>query len=199
MSEPTSHAEFAEHSYSWEYIERPALDRAIDRDYYDQEEGYDLSVLDVGCGGGRIIGYHLDRGAYLSEIVGIDANTQSLEIARDRYPGVSFEEETIQGLDIGENTLDLVTAVLSLRYLNNVELSEFMQKISKGLKPGGLFVALDVHPARQVLTDDIDKSYDEGRRLVNTPWGTTENYYFKNLGTYVTAAAEEGLTIEGAG
>lgn len=55
-----------------------------------------MRVLDAPCGEGRISGRLAGRGC---EVVGIDASERFLAIARDRYPGVTFEHRDIRDRD----------------------------------------------------------------------------------------------------
>lgn len=68
------------------------------------------SVLDVGCGTGRVAIELARRGI---EVVGVDVDASMLAVARDRGPGVAWIEADVTGVDDGRpfdlgRTFDLV-------------------------------------------------------------------------------------------
>lgn len=184
-------AAFAEGSYSWQFIERPALDRAIPARMYNDS----TKILDIGCGSGRVIDYHIVRGAAEANITGVDHDHKSIELSRKRFPNARFIQQEIQATEFEEASLDIVTAQLTLRYLDSVELASLFTKIAPALRKDGLFLLLDVHPARYGLSDGFENYFEEGWREVGTPWGGSERYFYRTIGTYATTLAKSGFTI----
>lgn len=186
-----AYAAYAEGSYSWQFIERPALDHAIPEDAYNES----TKILDIGSGSGMIIDYHIARGAIEANITGVDPDHKSIEISSERFPHATFTEQRIQDIALEEDSLDIVSAQLSLRYLDNSELATLSEKIAGALRKGGLFFMLDVHPARYGTSDGFEAYFHEGLREIGTPWGGSETYFYRTIGTYITTLARAGLTI----
>lgn len=67
-------------------------------------------VLDLGCGHGWFTAMLHERGA---DVVGVDGSERLLEVARQRYPDVEFEQSDLtEGF---EGTFDIVVALMVLR------------------------------------------------------------------------------------
>jgi|GEM_PF-1811619 len=184
-------AAFADNSYSWRFIEEPAFDRAIGPSAY-MDAPY---ILDVGSGHGRVVDYHIRRGATAVNIWGVEPDSESVEKSRQRFPEVNFIEQTIQETPFAPNSFDIVTAQLSLRYLSDGELAVTCNKLARSLRPGGLFFMLDAHPVRYGMQDGFDRYFHEGNREVATPWGGHERYYYRTLATYTNTLIRAGFTF----
>ncbi len=105
-----------------------------------------MRVLDVACGQGAIARQVADQGA---EVVGVDASPKLIETARARSEGkVRFEVADARTLadakgDLGE--FDAVTCIMALMNIDPLE--GVLRGASELLKPGGIFVAVILHPA----------------------------------------------------
>ena len=193
MSSDNPYTEFAHKSYSWHYIERPALDRAIPDSAYTDE----TTVLDIGSGPGRIVGYHIDRGVAEVNITGVEPQAKHVAVGQKIFPHVRFIHDKIQNTVLEPEAFDIVTAQLSLRYLSNTELTDTCQRVATTLRPGGLFFLLDAHPSNHVVTKHhgLQNYFDEGVRYVDTPWKEPESYYYRTLATYVNTVVDSGLNV----
>lgn len=186
------YAAFADHSFSWKYIEKPAFDRNIPQEIYN----HGALITDLGSGSGRVLRYHLLRGTQESNLTGSDASESMVIRARANYPGVHLIHTPMQELSLGSESQSLVTVCLALRYLNNEQLAATLRNMLGFLKPGGLFFALDVHPARYGMTDGFENYFSEGERKVATPWGDEDIYFYRTLGTYVQHIVNAGFVVK---
>jgi SAM-dependent methyltransferase len=95
------------------------------------------SVLDAGCGTGRV-GRELHRRGM--EVVGVDNDAEMLETARDRCPSASWIEGDISELQLGR-TFDIV---LMAGNVINFVLPELrrraLENLVHHLRPGGLLI-----------------------------------------------------------
>jgi len=87
----------------------PLLEKAL------RERGC-LKVLDIGCGNGALTGELMQRGF---QMVGIDGSLSGIEIARSRWPSITFEKVDIcQPLpEIFRNQFDAVVSVEVIEHL----------------------------------------------------------------------------------
>lgn len=104
------------------------------------------SVLDVGCGDGRLLAElasTTDRGPSL---VGVDLDEHAIELARALVPTAQFECTDVSELD-GE--YDAVTCIETLEHLPDDLESEFLGDVCRSVAPGGTLVITvpsDVRP-----------------------------------------------------
>ena len=100
------------------------------------------SVLDVGCGSGRLLSGLPENVEYM----GIDFSKTLIRIARENYPGREFVIASMTDGQVWEKLgkHDAVFMVASLHHLPTRELQLMVLRASKGvLKPGG-FLFLSV-------------------------------------------------------
>jgi ubiquinone/menaquinone biosynthesis C-methylase UbiE len=166
--QPQRYAEFAEKSFSWLHIERPALDNAL-AEYY--EKGDDIRVLDVGCGSGRVINHLITRGIPPENITGVDPSTGLLLIAAEGLPragikGLPPEVGLVGGsaaeMPFSDESFHLVVANMVLNAMDNNEAEATIKQVSRVLVPGGDFFFIDDSP-----TPDFPKN---SWRTVRSPW-----------------------------
>ncbi len=146
------------------------------------------SVLDAGCGTGRVAIELHRRGV---EVVGVDQNPSMLRTARERAPRIAWIEEDLTELDLGR-TFDVVVMA------GNVPLfaapgtqPALVERTAAHLGPGGLFVA-------GFSTDWSDRPYraDEHEELCAaagliplTRYGTWDRDEWTSTSTYAVCVA----------
>jgi len=92
-------------------------------------------LLDLGCGSGLHIKLYSKRGAICS---GIDISSTMVAIAKKECPKADFKIGTIRKLPYASSSFDIVTASLSVHYLD--DLKPVFKEASRVLKKGGLFI-----------------------------------------------------------
>ncbi|MGI9023493.1 MAG: class I SAM-dependent DNA methyltransferase [Acidimicrobiales bacterium] len=96
------------------------------------------SVLDAGCGTGRV-GAELARRGY--DVTGVDLDPAMLARAREKAPDVPWVQADLAGLDLGR-TFDLVVAAGNVMiYLAPGTEGAVVAALARHLRPGGLLVA----------------------------------------------------------
>lgn len=112
----------------------------------------DKSVLDLGCGNGTVSFYlaeHFDAG----EIVGIDINTNNVEIANAEKEkkgilNVEFFEDDAQNLSqISDNSFDYILNIESAFHYPDKH--QFLNELHRVLKPCGHFIIADIVHTRK--------------------------------------------------
>lgn len=126
------------------YARSPIADEAAYQKKLAVTRGYlrpDMDVLEFGCGTGSTALLHAP---YVRQIRAIDFSAAMIAIARDRaaaqgVTNVSFAQASIDDLDAAAASFD---AVLGLSVLHLVaDRDAVIAKVSRLLKPGGIFVS----------------------------------------------------------
>ena len=92
-----------------------------------------LKIIDVGCGNGSILKEVADLGRRTGdkfELLGIDANRNSVEIARKNlaaYPEVSFKAMDVFSEEFQRLEADIILCTLTLHHFSNEEIKSLMQ------------------------------------------------------------------------
>ncbi len=105
------------------------------------------SVLDLGCGDGRLLGLVLGAGHPIERSVGIDNSPPMLERARTRFaanPTVSIHEHDLRDPLRLSGPFDLVVSGFAIHHLDHDRKRTLYAEAAQLLRPGGLFVNLEV-------------------------------------------------------
>ncbi len=103
-----------------------------------------MDVLEFGCGTGTTALIHAP---YVKQIQAIDISSKTLAIAQrkadtEHIENVTFQQITIEQLEVPENTFDVVMGHSILHLLENEDAA--IAKVYRILKPGGIFVSSTV-------------------------------------------------------
>lgn len=104
-----------------------------------------MRVLDVPCGEGRIAGRLARLGC---EVVGVDSSELFLNLARERYPRVSFEQRDMRELPYEHEFDAAVNWFSSFGYFDRAGNDKLLADCARALRPGGRLVLEMVNPAR---------------------------------------------------
>lgn len=126
------------------YSKRPIADESAYQRKLEVTRSYlrpDMEVLEFGCGTG---GTAILHAPHVRHIRAIDISSQMIDIARGKAEqegatNVRFEVETIEELDVPDESLDAVLGLSILHLLEDTE--EVIAKLHRILKPGGVFVS----------------------------------------------------------
>ncbi len=101
---------------------------------------YEISLLDYGCGTGRTVEW-LRNAGYSIRAAGVDISIEMM--GKARVKGI-YESVVLPG-DLPENTeYDMAISVLTSCHME--DLSSLYSYVSSRLKPGGIFILIDMHP-----------------------------------------------------
>ena len=125
------------------YSKRPVADEAAYQEKLTTTRTYfqpDSEVLEFGCGTGSTA---ISHSPYVRSIHATDISSKMLEIARENadregIENVTFEQTTIEQIDVPDQSLDAVLGLSILHLLENKE--EAIAKVHRVLKPGGVFI-----------------------------------------------------------
>jgi SAM-dependent methyltransferase len=89
-------------------------------------------VLDVATGAGYIAGTAAQRGA---DAIGVDFSAVQVQMARDRYPSVRFEEGDAEALPFDPQSFDAVVSGFGMCHFPNPDIA--LREAFRVLKAGG--------------------------------------------------------------
>lgn len=105
-------------------------------DFNDAMSLKDISVLDIGCGGGLVSEPLTRLGAH---VTGIDADPLAIQIAQDHAQDaglkISYKNKDISSI---KPSFDIVLALEILEHVKDIE--EFIKECKRVVKPGGLII-----------------------------------------------------------
>lgn len=187
--EAAAYSEFIERSYSWKYMERPAVLKNLHGLINE-----DCHILDAGCGTGHTIQLAIDMGAKPGNVIGADISPYMLQIAQRALPNVNFVEANFPDLAFRENSLDLVFSVMMFNYLDQAGYERAIKNIYDWLKGGGCLFFVTLHPFR--YKHDYEDYFIEKKGIEDTPWGTKIEYYHKTISGYLNPLINASFDLE---
>lgn len=108
-------------------------------------QGKSLSIVDVACGTGDMMGYWgrvaSENHIGIQSIVGVDPSEGMVAVGREKFPQLSFHIAPATQLPQGENSADIVSISYGIR--NVMERQEALGEFHRVLKTGGLVVILE--------------------------------------------------------
>lgn len=105
------------------------------------------SLLDLGCGDGRLIALALDAPPQLAQVVGVDLSAPMLSRAKERFnsdPRVSVQHWDLADSLEAFGAFDVVVSGFALHHLKDERKGSLFSEIAQQLHPGGLFANLEV-------------------------------------------------------
>ena len=102
-------------------------------------------ILDLGCGGGRLLDWFHQKGARAENLVGVDLLPKNIEIARRHYPTFTFFEANAESLPFPDTEFDIVAPfVVFSSILDHNTATNVAQTIVRLLKREGVIVWYDL-------------------------------------------------------
>jgi len=125
------------------YARQPVADEAAYQTKLAMTREYlqpDMDLLEIGCGTGSTAILHAP---FVRSIQAVDISPAMLEIARSKadsagISNVAFEQASLDTLDVGDASCDMVLALSLLHLLEDWQ--GVIAKARRWLKPGGLLV-----------------------------------------------------------
>lgn len=160
-----------------------------------------LRILDLGCGDARFGRTMLMAGA--RSYHGVDSSARMVETAKKNLAGTggSVMRADIEAVDPPADSVDLVTARLSLHYV--AEIGHIMDAAARALVTGGRLIFTVLHP---VITSydsrpsgprtnwTVDDYFNTGPR--RRDWlGSKVTWHHRTVQDYVMAVTDAGLTL----
>jgi len=125
-----------------DYLKYIVYDKFIN-DYWKGQMWTNFTVLDLGCGIGRITENMADD---FREVIGIDISGEMIKQARKRLidnDNVSFIETDGKNIPLGESFIDFVFSYLVFQHIKDRKMVEKnFKEVYRVLKPKGMFKVL---------------------------------------------------------
>jgi len=115
----------------------------------EQIPGRCRRILEIGCGTGTFSRLLAGRA---EKVLAIDLSPQMIRLARERsklYPNIEFVRGDVMTYRLPDNQFDCIATLTTLHHLPT---EPILRIIRKALKPGGVFVGLDLYQ-RSNLSD----------------------------------------------
>lgn len=113
------------------------------------------SVLEIGCGTGEFTRLLAARA---ETVLAVDLSPRMIRLARERsrlHPNVEFVTGDVMARRLPDNHFDCVATLATAHHL---PFESFLRRVRKALKPGGVFVCLDLYRrsgTRDLLFDGV--------------------------------------------
>jgi trans-aconitate 2-methyltransferase len=99
----------------------------------------DETVLDAGCGSGRVTELLVER-VPRGRVIGVDASASMIDAARERLGDeADLRRADLVGLDLGGERVDVVFSTATFHWIADHE--RLFERLHAALKPGGRLVA----------------------------------------------------------
>lgn len=125
-------------------------------------------ALEIGCGAGEFTRLLAARAG---EVVAVDLSPRMIRLARERTPSqtnIEFVCADVMGCQLADESFDCVATLTTMHHL---PAEAALRKIAKALKPGGVFVCLDLYRrsgAGDLLSDALAYPSSALLRLAKT-------------------------------
>ncbi len=101
----------------------------------------DINMLDIGCGNGALLKEFAPK---IAKGIGVDASVNLLTHANNLNKGnehIQFKKIDSPNLPFADNSFDVITSLLSFRYL---DWDLMIEEINRVLKPNGTLIIIDM-------------------------------------------------------
>lgn len=146
------------------------------------------NILDVGCGTGDLAAKIQESGA---TVLGTDASADMIELAKQNYPTIQFEQKDASQLDYNRE-FDAVFSNATFHWIENQR--GLLRGIFKSLKHGGRLVAEFGGKGNiKSIVDAIDtaaKQLSLEHRIISNFW------FFPSISHYATLLESTGFEAE---
>lgn len=123
-----------------------------------------LDVLDIGCGIGN---YHPLLNGTFKSISGVDISSASIETAKQRNPGIDYQDYDGSRLPYPDGSFDLAYTICVIHHVPPANWSGFVSEMRRVLKPGGLGLVFEHNPLNPLTMRAVNNCpFDEDAVLL---------------------------------
>ncbi len=184
------YSKFAPISFSWNFIEKPSLDRYISEFYSPNK-----TILEAGCGSGRIIEHLISKGVAPKNITGVDINKKFIELTSNRNLNVRFIQSDLIKATLPKDNYDLIICSMVMEQFDSKRFPILLSNFHRWLKEGGTLFYIATHPFRAV-SDELE-TYEKRRWInANSPWNTKIPIYHRTISDFINTTIQAGFKIQ---
>lgn len=151
------------------------------------------SVLDVGCGDGKLL-HEVSRRFPEKRLLGIDHSEQAVKLATALSPGIEYLSGDIKDPSLLPGSFDLITLIETLEHIPPDEIADFLKGLHHYLKPDGTLIIT----VPSVNIKMVDKHYQHFtlKSLDDTikPYFSISTHYFINMISFQAKVLGKMLT-----
>lgn len=186
-----AYARFAGKSFSWKYIESPAIAKLL-----AGKIGVNTKIIEAGSGEGRLIEFLIKLGASEKNITAIELSNYLFNLGKEKFPKVRWWNasisDPIEGIKEGKN--EIVICSMVLNYLSDEEFRLFLKNCNRWLGKNGEIIIVLPHPIRMVSS--LPNYFKRVKGKHDNPWGGKEDlYYHRTVGDYVNEVIKAGFEV----
>jgi ubiquinone/menaquinone biosynthesis C-methylase UbiE len=115
------------------------------------------SILDIGCGTGRLLRKAATRWP-TARLIGVDPAEGMVKEARRLTPGALFHFSPAESLPLPDESVDLVLSTVSFHHWQDQV--QGVKQVARVLHPGGIFALVDIF-----MPYGLQKIYRHGRQV----------------------------------
>jgi SAM-dependent methyltransferase len=122
------------------------------------------TILDVGTGKGAFVQILQDIFSR-SQITGVDPDQESLAIAHEAFPGLTFKQMTAEKLQFENDSFDLVSISMALHHLRKI--NRGFLEMKRVTKPGGYIIINELISDNLNPAQEVHKLYHHFRSKID--------------------------------
>jgi ubiquinone/menaquinone biosynthesis C-methylase UbiE len=108
----------------------------------------DTKILDLCCGAGQTTRFLVQ---FSDAVTGLDLSPVALSRAAQNVPQADYIEGAAEKMPLPDQQFDLVHISVALHEMETDQLRNILKEVYRVLKPGGVFVAIDLHQPTNLL------------------------------------------------
>ncbi len=127
---------------------------------------HSLNVLDIGCGVGN---FHQILAPQFGALTGVDISAGSIEKARQRNPGVSYQVYDGEHLPFAEGTFDVAFTICVMHHVAPGQWPSFAKEMHRVLRRGGMALVFEHNPRNPLTLRAVNNCpFDEDAVLLRS-------------------------------
>lgn len=195
-----SNVDFEEYATRWDRLEAAGNDVHGEVDFvmrYGAPEAPPTSVLDAGCGAGRVASELAKRGVVTT---GVDLDSDLLRYAEQRSSDVTWRHRDLADLDLGTRFDCVVLAGNVLPYVDPLRRADVVAACANHLQPDGrLVVGMNLRPDWPSADELQGWIVEQHLKIVHMFAGWNAEAWPLDLGTTTKPSKEPGYIVVVAG
>ncbi|PZU99417.1 MAG: SAM-dependent methyltransferase [Pseudanabaena sp.] len=102
----------------------------------------EAKVLDLCCGAGQAT---QELVKHFQDVTGLDASPIAIKRAKQNVPQAKYVESFAEKMPFSDRSFDLVITNTAMHEMDNEQLQQIFQEVSRILTPSGQFIIVDFH------------------------------------------------------